>query len=138
MRRFIHHPTEVPILITPEGSSDGDRASLCNIGDGVIACRLPHELPPGAPVTLSFPSLNQECSLMGRVVKCNRFATGFGVSILFKDAAETFKSKMVEQVCQIEHYRRKLLNEGRALDRETAAHEWIELYSNRFSETLSR
>ena len=41
---------------------------------------------------------------------------------------------MVEQVCQIEHYRREVLRvEGRVLDAESAAVEWIGRYAAEFS-----
>lgn len=137
MRHFIHHPNEFPILVSPEGSSTGDQASLCNISEEGISCRLPHELSPGTPVTLQIPALKNEFRLSGRVARCDHFAKGFGVSILFNDDKEAFKSKMVEQVCQIEHYRSELRKAGRELDRETAAQEWIERYSDQFSETFS-
>ena len=41
---------------------------------------------------------------------------------------------MVEQVCQIEHYRQAVLRqEGRALDGEAAAPEWIARYAADFA-----
>ena len=137
MRDFIHHPTEFPILISPAGSHRGDRATLCNIGEDGLACRLPHKLERGEPVTVQIPALQQPFQGAGRVVKCDRYATGFGLSILFEDDQETFKSKMVEQVCQIEHYRRIQRQSGRELDSESAAREWIERYSQQFSKTFS-
>lgn len=137
MRDFIRHPTEFPILISPQGSTRGDRATLCNIGEDGLACRLPHKLTPGEPVTLQIPALQQPFQVSGRVMRCDRRARGFGVSIRFDDDQESFKSKMVEQVCQIEHYRRMLQNSGRELDRESAAREWIERYSHQFSRIFS-
>lgn len=137
MRGFIHHPTEFPILVSSEDNTKGDQTRLCSIGQEGVACRLHRELPPGAPVTLRIPLLQHEYRFSGRVTRCDRCANGFGVSILFKDETESFKSKMVEQVCQIEHYRRELLRDGRDLDSETAAQEWIERYSNQFSKTFT-
>lgn len=137
MRGFIRHPTEFPILISPEDSTLCDQVTHCNIGQGGLACRLPHELPEGAPVTLHIPSLQEDYSVSGRVVRCDRCAHGFGVGILFNDEIECFKSKMAEQVCQIEHYRRELSKAGRELDAETAAREWIALYSRQYSQILS-
>lgn len=138
MKRLIDHPVEFPIVVSTTGSTCGDQASHCNLGDGCLTCYLTKELKPGEPVTLSVPAIKQPCAVSGCVTRCERFAQGFEVSILFKDATEAFKSKMLEQVCQIEHYRRELLRQGRSLDLETAAHEWIEQYSDQFSETLSR
>jgi len=137
MRRFIRHPTDFPILVSPDGCNNGDQASLCDISQGGIACRLPRQLLPGTPVTMCIPSLQMDCRVSGRVVRCIPCAKGFRVGIKFNDDTEVFKSKMVEQVCQIEHYRRELIREGRELDSETAAQEWIERYSNSFSEDFS-
>jgi hypothetical protein len=44
---------------------------------------------------------------------------------------------MVEQVCQIEHYRQELRRDGRELDSETAAREWIERFGSEFAEIFS-
>ena len=44
-----------------------------------------------------------------------------------------FAARMVEQVCQIEHYRQQVQRaEGRVLDAETAAREWIKRYAASF------
>jgi hypothetical protein len=45
---------------------------------------------------------------------------------------------MVEQLCLIENYRREVkLNEGRELDPERAAAEWIEAYAADFDRRYS-
>ncbi|MBL8423886.1 MAG: hypothetical protein JNK06_10380 [Candidatus Accumulibacter phosphatis] len=46
---------------------------------------------------------------------------------------------MVEQVCQIEHYRREVRRrERRELDAEAAAQEWIARYADQFPSLGSR
>ena len=137
MRRFIRHPADFPMIVTTGDNHQGDPASLCNIGQGGLACQLSRALPPGSPVTLRIPSLQPDFPVSGRVVSCAPCARGFRVSIQFSDEAETFKSKMVEQVCQIEHYRRELRRTGRELDSEAAAREWIDRFGSQFAENFS-
>lgn len=137
MRRFIRHPTEFPILVVSMDSSDGDEATLCDISQGGLACSLQRELKPGESVALGIPSLQQDYKISGLVVRCRRYSDGYRIGIQFKDETESFKSKMVEQVCQIEHFRRELCREGRDLDSETAAREWIERYGSQFADMFS-
>jgi len=137
MRRFIRHPTDFPILIFSMGSSHGDKASLCDISLSGLACSLQREYWPDAPVALAIPSIQKDCRFSGRVLRCTRCPGGYRVAITFSDEAESFKRKMVEQVCQIEHYRQELRRDGRELDSETAAREWIERFGSEFAEIFS-
>lgn len=137
MRRFIRHPTDFPILVFSMDNSDGDEASLCDISQGGLACSLPRELGPGAPVAMGIPSLQRDYRFSGLVVRCSRSSEGFRIGIQFSDETESFKSKMVEQVCQIEHYRQELRREGRELDSEAAAREWIDRFGGQFAEIFS-
>lgn len=137
MRRFIRHPADFPILVSAAGSNNGEQASLCDISQGGLACRLPRQLASGDSVTLCIPSLQPDYRFSGRVVRCHPCAKGFRVGIKFNDATESFKCRMVEQVCQIEHYRRELHRVGCELDSETAAQEWIACFGGEFAETFS-
>lgn len=137
MRRFIRHPTDFPILVFSMNSSHGDEASLCDISQGGLACSLCREFIPGESVVLEIPSLQLDYTIAAKVVRCSRCANGFRVGIRFVDPVESFKSKMVEQVCQIEHFRRELGREGRDLDSEAAAREWIERFGSQFSDIFS-
>jgi len=137
MRHFIRHPSDFPILISSEESSNGDQASLCNISQGGFACRLPRAFSLGTAVTLYIPSLQPDYWVSGRVTRCIPCAKGFRVGIQFNDKAESFKSRMVEQVCLIEHYRRELDREGRVLDSEAAAQEWIARFGSQFAKSFS-
>ena len=52
-------------------------------------------------------------------------------------AQDLFKAKMVEQLSQIEHYRNRLwVEEGRIIDGEQAAQEWIARYAKEFAEAF--
>lgn len=137
MRRFIRHPTDFPILVSSEDGSNADQASLCDISQGGLSCCLPREFSPGTAVTLLIPSLQPDCRVSGRVTRCIPSAKGFLVGIQFNDRTESFKSRMVEQVCLIEHYRRELDRDGRILDSDAAAREWIARFGSRFAKSFS-
>lgn len=137
MRRFIRHPTDFPILVFSAKSTHGDEASLCDISQGGLACSLRNKLRRDEPVELGIPSLQQDYRISGEVVRCRRIADGYRVAIRFSDESESFKSKMVEQVCQIEHFRQALCKDGRELDSQTAAREWIERYGRQFADIFS-
>ena len=137
MRRFIRHPTDFPILVSTGGITDGAAARLCDISQGGFACQLERELLPGDTVILKIPCLELDQRVSGRVVYCRHGTQGFRIGIQFDDEKEAFKVKMVEQICQIEHYRRELRREGRELDAETAAQEWINHHAEEFSEIFS-
>jgi hypothetical protein len=137
MRRFIRHPTDFPILVSISGVANGAPAHLCDISQGGFACQLERELLPNDKVTLNIPCLNHAQRVAGRVVYCKAGAQGYRVGIQFDDEKEAFKLKMVEQVCQIEHYRCELRRKGRELDAETAAHEWINRFGKEFSDIFS-
>ena len=137
MRRFIRHPTDFPIIITTPKASGGAAAQLCDISQGGFACQLERELCPGDMVILKIPSLDPDQRFSGRVVYCSQGSQGYRIGIQFDDEKEAFKVKMVEQVCQIEHYRRELRRKGLELDAQTAAQEWISHHAKEFSEIFS-
>jgi hypothetical protein len=59
--------------------------------------------------------------------------TGFDLGVAFLNAEDAYRARMVEQICHIESFRRKLIsNEGRTLTPEAAAREWIARYADSF------
>ncbi|KEF31313.1 MAG: PilZ domain-containing protein [Gammaproteobacteria bacterium] len=137
MRRFIRHPTEFPILIFAGDCASGDEASMCDISQGGLACRLTRKLRVGETVALGIPSIQQDYRIAGQIVRCRRCRAGYRIAVQFSDEAESFKTKMVEQVCQIEHFRRELCREGCELDSEAAAREWISRFGGQFADIFS-
>ncbi|NQD95400.1 PilZ domain-containing protein, partial [Pseudomonas sp. CrR25] len=61
-------------------------------------------------------------------------AEDYLVGIAFTDEDTLFRARMVEQVCQIEHYRRQREQElGEHLPIESVAQEWIAQHAADFS-----
>ena len=70
------------------------------------------------------------------MVWCREACPGYEAGLEFSETNE-FKARMVAQFCQIEDYRRDVLEkEGRELSSEDAAREWIMRYAADFAETM--
>jgi hypothetical protein len=74
-----------------------------------------------------------------RVAWCRPESGKFLVGVQFLDSTAAFQSRMVQQVCSIENYRKEVLQrEGRALTAHAAAAEWIARYAGRFPDSETR
>lgn len=69
----------------------------------------------------------------GEVVWCRRVDACYELGIQFSSEADAFAARMVEQLCYIERYRNEVLaREGRVIDSQTAASEWISKFAASF------
>lgn len=136
MRKFVRHPSSIPIELSVARSSFSGMQKLRNVSTGGLACVVDEPLPVGCSVNLRIPMVWPEYRGNGVVAWCRKAAPMFEVGIQF-DAQHFFKAKMVEQLAQIEQYRAQVqLSEGRALSSELAAEEWIARYAEDFSESF--
>jgi hypothetical protein len=152
MRKFIRHPTCIPIEIAVNESAligeetvaeeesvpnAADAATMVNISAGGLAFSLLHPVSVGAEMTISMPQVWPDYAARGQVVWCREHSEGFEAGVQFVEADEAFKARMVAQFCQIEDYRRDVREkEGRLLSSEEAAREWIVQYAEEFAETI--
>lgn len=134
MRRYVRHPSTIPIELTVACAPCAGRPQLANIATGGFACTVDEPLAIGASVQLRVPMIWPEYRGCGTVKWCRAEKNAFEVGIEFC-AQDLFKAKMVEQLSQIEHYRNQLwIEEGRIVDGEQAAVEWIARYAKDFSD----
>jgi hypothetical protein len=136
-RRYARHPADVPIQIATLGACDPPLGEerLSDIGLGGLAFESESALDEGALLVISMPSVIPAFQIRGRVVWCRQNDGRFDVGVEFTEPEKQFRARMVEQICQIEHYRNEVLvNEGRNLSGEEAAREWIEKHAAKFPE----
>jgi hypothetical protein len=136
-RRFIRHPADVPIEVSmgtePGPGAAVQEAGTRDVGLGGLAfeCRTCPER--GQLVEVRIPTVTPEFRTRARVVWCRRLAGSYEVGVSFLDSSDAFRARMVEQVCQIERYRREVReSEGRELSGADAAREWIGKYAAGF------
>lgn len=128
MRRFVRHPTDIPIHISaatiqPNGTIE---YQMTTVSQGGLSCDVDREFATGCLVDIHIPSVTPPYHGLGEVVWCRSKGDSFEIGLRFTNREEAFKSRMVQQVCQIEHYKNMVFEqEGRVLDGNQAANEWI-------------
>jgi hypothetical protein len=139
IRKFIRHPVDVPIQVSNSWVEDEDDETLdqtiTNVSLGGLAFVSPEPLEILDRVRVCIPILERDNTLIGNVVWCEKCDSGveFEIGIEFEKSRDVFRLRMIEQVCQIEHYRKEvMLNEGRELSTQEAASEWISKYAGDF------
>ena len=138
IRKFIRHPVDMPIRVTTDWVEDDDDdtdQTITNVGLGGLAflSSRPYDLMERVRVTI--PVLEQDSQLTGNVVWCEKSDQGYEVGIEFERSRDTYRMRMIEQICHIEHYRSEVERlEGRKLSSQEAASEWISRYAKDFPE----
>lgn len=132
-RSIIRHPADIPVDIAVGGVNRRVAPRTKDVSVGGVACLGRQPLRVGATVVLSIPLVRPPFRAAGVVVWCQRQRTAYEIGIRFADAADLFAARMVEQMWQIEHYRQRVRREeGRVLDAEAAAREWIDRHAASF------
>ena len=135
MRQYIRHPSEMPIRyhLHDTGMHTATRENMHDVSSGGLAFYAEEVLEPGSFIDIKIEVRPPAFIAEGRVVWCRRQRKGFLVGIQFDDTDIEYSLRMVEQVCHIEQYRREILRkEGRRLNSEQAAKEWISRYAEDF------
>lgn len=137
IRKFIRHPSDVPIRVTLGRAADESDLHPCkqlnNVSLGGLAFFSNKDLSVGDIVSVRFPTLDSHHLFSAEVVWRRPHADGWEIGIHFDDPDELYSLRMIEQVCHIEHYRNEVRNsEGRQLTTEQAAKEWVGRYASKF------
>ena len=133
MRCFIRHPSDIPIncRVTRHGSSRWNR--LKNISSGGLCFETQEALQQGCVIQITIPVRKPAFEATGTIVWCRRTNSYYDVGVQFNDENTEFAVRMVEQICQIHHYQREVLEkEGRSLSGADAATEWVAKYARDF------
>jgi len=138
-RRFFRHPTEIPIEVWHPNKLLCKYKRLHNVSQGGLAFRAKSFWEKGSMITVCIPFVHPPFEATGKVVWCSydNELEEYSVGVEFMDQDDMFRAKMVEQICCIEQYRKKLLEEGRKVSTEEAALEWIKQNAANFADTHS-
>ena len=143
MRQFIRHPSDIPIaysvdnrVAAPSALNNSERSAsnhLHDVGYGGLCFNTDRALHKGMLIHVEIPIGNPPYEADGLVCWCRSEGDHFSVGVEFSEASTNYSVRMVEQICHIEHYRAAVFaKEGRQLDSEQAAIEWIEKYAADF------
>ena len=132
-RRYIRHPTSMPISYKLQGQERRHHDRVRNIGEGGLCFATAVVIDPGTAIRLSIPLFAQQFEVDATVAWCQPVPDAYLVGVQFVSPQERICVRMVEQLCYIEDYRLQVgRDEGRALSSEQAAEEWLERFSARF------
>lgn len=132
LRQYIRHPTDAPITVQATDTQN-PAARLKNFSCGGLSFCSDRALTPGQTLRLSIDIEEPPFEIDGQVVWCHVQGKHYVVGVCFHTDQDAFSVRMVEQLCRIEEYREKVQRlEGRRLNRDQAAREWIEQHAAEF------
>ena len=133
MRAYIRHPSDMPIEFLPMPDRTPEQALAQDISLGGLSFSSKTRLVVGAMVKVRIPIVEPPFEAEAKVIWCLSRPDCYEAGIEFKTQQDAFSARMVEQVCHIEHYRKWVQEvEGRELDCEHAAKEWIRKFAQDF------
>ena len=138
MRHFIRHPADIPIEVSADAQLVHATRHIHNVSLGGLAFESDGGLEPGIIVEVRILFVRPMFETKARVVWCSAHEGGFELGVAFLDPEDAFRTRMVEQVCHIENYKKVVYQaEGRLLTAEEAAMEWIGKYAAQFPDLPS-
>ncbi len=133
MRSFIRHPSDIPIECQVEKAQAESKQQLKNVSFGGLAFTAAKPVEIGAEIKVRIPGVEPAFEVVGQVAWCRQESDLYMVGVQFLDQDDSFRARMVEQVCHIEHYKSEVQEkEGRSISGEEAAKEWIRKYAKDF------
>ncbi|MDH5547254.1 MAG: PilZ domain-containing protein [Gammaproteobacteria bacterium] len=134
MRRYIRHPSDIPIEYKIQKAASAKVQCLTNVSLGGLAFTTPEHIEPDGVILVKIPFVSPPFEAYAKVVWCVAHEEGgFEVGTELMDQEDAFRARMIEQICHIEHYKREVASsEGRILNGEEAAREWIALFAAEF------
>ncbi len=133
MRNFIRHPSDIPIEVRYAGRVLPAERQLNNIGLGGLSLRSDMYLERDSIIDIEIPVVKPVFRTRGKVIWCQQADDHYDVGVEFAEEKDSFRARLVEQVCYIEHYKKEVLEkEGRILNGREAAQEWVRKYAENF------
>jgi hypothetical protein len=135
-REFLRHTVHIPLEVDRVADSRTHVEEGVNVSFGGLAFLSASCPGVGEILRLRIPTVDPPFEAEARVAWCRPEAAKYLVGVQFLDSAAAFQSRMVQQVCSIENYRKQILErEGRDLSPQDAAGEWIARYAGRFPDS---
>lgn len=135
MRKFIRHPSDIPIAFSMGQANEQVevRHELRDVSRGGLCFNSETPIKIGSSIHIEIPVKEVPFEADGTVAWCRSEGSCYAVGVEFSEPSTRFSVRMVEQICHIEHYRTKIMeDEGRVLSSEEAAKEWVEKYAADF------
>jgi hypothetical protein len=131
-RQFIRHTVDVPIEVCPIDQAEPNLHPTLNVSHGGLAFTAWEEFAPGSTVAIRIPAVQPPFEAKARVAWCQSEDDHYTVGVEFLNAGDAFRSRMVQQVCEIQQYRTGMERHGQQMSRSDAAEDWIRRHADSF------
>lgn len=133
-RKYIRHPSSIPLRYALTNKPRHRAKATNNISFGGLSFKVQEELPTNSWLTITIDLYNNNFKVEAQVCWCRaQNDASYDVGVNFSDNLDAFSIRMIEQICYIECYRKKVLDdEGRKLSSDEAAKEWITKFATEF------
>lgn len=133
MRKYIRHPANVPIEYRISGKNETGKNYTKNISHGGLCFNSKSCVDKDVTLFIKIPVTRPEFTVKGQVVWCKEYEDNVEIGVKFVHPGDSFKTRMVEQICYIKEYQKMVKEEqGRNLTDQEAALEWIKKYAKDF------
>jgi Tfp pilus assembly protein PilZ len=129
---FVAHPQDIPLQIKEVDDRALPETSIKREGFGGISIETSRSYKIGQYVEVKLSEIDPNFCVTGRIVLCDDIQDQYKISIEFPKNEDCYCVRMIEQLSQIEHYRRQAKNQGRRLNYNEAADEWIKQFAASF------
>lgn len=131
-RRFIRHPSDVPLEVYAP-TQTAPALQLHDVSRGGLSFKSECAYAVGDILRLRVTCVRPTFDAHACVAWCREDARGYTIGVTFASDEDLYAARMVEQLCYIERYKREvLLSEGRSLNGQEAALEWIRRFAGDF------
>ncbi len=131
-RKFFRHPVDIPIQIFPQQLQACEYVPMSDISEGGIAIQTNVFFEKGARLKVCIPHIHPPFEAIGIVRWQRSLDDQLEIGLMFLDDDTAFRVRMIEQIFQIEKYRKQLLHKGHVISFQKAASQWIEKHAENF------
>ena len=137
-RAYIRHPANVSIEVSAYTSREQLNLQLNNVSVGGLSFDSNQKFNKDTIVRLKIPNVKPVFKVNAVVRWCREQANkqdspSYELGVEFLDTDDAFKVRMVEQVCHIGEYRKRLQErEGKRVSWNRASEEWISEHAGSF------
>ncbi|MEE9494066.1 MAG: PilZ domain-containing protein [Gammaproteobacteria bacterium] len=132
MRVYIRHPSDISIRLQVVPTNTLNTEQLSNFSQTGLCCSNSTALEKETIVDICIPDISPPFETRACVVWCHKTDDGYKIGLNLLNTEESYRLRMVEQICYIERYKISAARNGRLLSSDEAAQEWIHRYSERF------
>ncbi len=129
--QYISHPRQIPICLESNTASPAESHQPLSYGG--LRCLWRDKISVGRFLRISLPEINPRFFASTQVIWRRMLGTEYELGLVFLDQSQAYEMRMLEQICHITCYQQWILQqEGRVLNRDQAALEWIHRFAGRF------